>query len=73
MILSSADIFFKIRLFVVVVFSKRSLGNISRVSSSLDPDHADVLSGLIWVQIVCKGYQQTTLVSKEFRTTIQAN
>ena len=26
----------------------------------------DVLSGLIWVQIVCKGNQQTTLVSKEF-------
>ena len=33
----------------------------------------DVLSGLIWVQIVCKCYQQTTLVSKEFMTTIQAN
>ena len=25
----------------------------------------DILSGLIWVQTVCKGYQQTTLVSKE--------
>ena len=24
----------------------------------------DVLSALIWVPIVCKGYQQTTLVSK---------
>ena len=33
----------------------------------------DVLSGLIWVQIVCKCNQQTTLVSKEFMTTIQAN
>ena len=31
----------------------------------------DVLSGLIWVQIVCKGNQQTTLVSKEFMTKIQ--
>ena len=29
------------------------------------------LSDLIWVQIVCKGYQQTTLVSKEFMTTIK--
>ena len=28
----------------------------------------DVLLGLIWVQIVCKGNQQTTLVSKEFMT-----
>ena len=25
----------------------------------------DVLSGLIWVQTVCKSYQQTTLVNKE--------
>ena len=25
----------------------------------------DVLSGLIWFQTVCKGYQQTTLVGKE--------
>ena len=33
----------------------------------------DVLSGLSWVQIVCKGNQQTALVSKEFMTTIQAN
>ena len=30
----------------------------------------DVLSGLIWVQIVCKGYQQMTLVSKEFMRTV---
>ena len=36
MVLSSADTFSK----SVVFFSKRSFGNISRVSSSLDPDHA---------------------------------
>ena len=40
MILSSADIFFKISLFLVKAFSKISLGNISRVPSNLDPDHA---------------------------------
>ena len=41
MVLSSADIFFKISFFVVVgVFSKIFFGNIKRVSSSLDPDHA---------------------------------
>ena len=39
--------------------------------SSLDPDHARRFVGLIWVQIVCKGKQQTTLVSKEFMTRIQ--
>ena len=33
----------------------------------------DVLSGLSWVQIVCKGNQKTNLVSKEFKATIQAN
>ena len=33
----------------------------------------DVLSGLIWVQIVCKCNQQTTLLSKELMTIIQAN
>ena len=68
-------IFFKISLFVVVVFfPKKSFGNISRVSRSLDPEiMPDFLLGLIWVQVVCKGYQQTTLVSKEFMTTIQAN
>ena len=68
MVLSSADIFFKISLFLVFFSS-----SISRVPSSLDADHADVLSGLIWVQIVCKGNHQMTLVSKEFMTTIQAN
>ena len=40
MVLPSADFFFKISLFVVVFFSKFVFGNISRVSSSLDPDHA---------------------------------
>ena len=36
-----------------------------RVSNSLDPDQAQNCWGLIWVQIVCKVYQQTTLVNKE--------
>ena len=76
MVLSSADIFSKsVSLFFVLFFSKKSFeNNISSLESSrLDPDHAQVLSGLIRVQIVCKGYQQTTLVSKEFVMTIQAN
>ena len=40
MVLSSADIFFQNHFFAVVVFSIFFFGNISRVSSSLDPDHA---------------------------------
>ena len=35
------------------------------VSNSLNPDQARKTSCLIWVQTVCKGYQQTTLVVKE--------
>ena len=34
-----------------------------RVSSSLDPNQADVLSGLISIHTVRKGYLQTTLVA----------
>ena len=30
-----------------------------------DPHQADIWLGLIWVQTVCKSYQQTTLVGKE--------
>ena len=52
-------IFFKINLF------QNSFRNTIRVSNSLDPDLADILSGLIWIQTVCNGYQQTTLVGKE--------
>ena len=35
-----------------------------RVSNSLDPGQPNVLLGLIWVQTVCKGYQQMTLGDK---------
>ena len=59
---------------VVVVFSKKNLSGISvECQTVLIQIMSVVLLGLIWVQIVCKGYQQTTLVSKEFMTTIQAN
>ena len=44
--------------------------NISGIPSECQTDwiqiKPDILSGLIWVQTVCKGYQQTTLVGKEF-------
>ena len=36
----------------------------------MDPDQARLLSGLICVQTVCKGYRQTTLVGKELRTDL---
>ena len=40
MVLSSAGIFFQNQFFVVVFFFRKKIGIISRVSSSLDPDHA---------------------------------
>ena len=33
---------------------------------------SDVLSGLIWVQTVCKCYQQTTLVGKELKSEVSS-
>ena len=45
-----------------------------RVSSSLDPDiwRPDILLGLIWVQTVCKSYQQTTLGDNELNSVEQS-
>ena len=37
------------------------------MSNSLNPDQANILSGLIWVQTVCKGYKQTTLADKDLK------
>ena len=37
------------------------------MSNSFDPDLADSLSGLIWVQTVCKSYQRTTLLGNELK------
>ena len=53
-------IFFKINF-----LKKNSLRNTIKMSNSLDLDQAQRLSGLIWIQTVCKGYQQTTLVDKD--------
>ena len=45
---------------------------LSGISSECQTDwiqiRPDILSGLIWVQTVCKSYQQTTLVGKELNT-----
>ena len=64
-LLSSAD-FFQNQLFL-----KNSFRTTIRESNSLYPDQARYLSGLIWVQIVCKGYQQRTQVGKEFSVRVQ--
>ena len=45
MILLSADIFTKSACFLLLLFLKRSIGNISRVPSSSDPDHAQRFVG----------------------------
>ena len=42
------------------------LSGIPSVSNSFDPDQARHMSGQIWIKLVCKGYQQMTLVEKGF-------
>ena len=59
--LSSADYFQN------KTFSKNSFRNTIRVSNSLD-----ILSGLIWVQTVCEGYQQTTQVGNNEYETLKS-
>ena len=53
-----------------VGFFKKQNRNTIRVSDSLDPDRPDILPGLIWVHIVCNGYQLTTLTNKALKYSI---
>ena len=57
-------IFFKIN------FSKILSGIQSECQTVWIQIRSHVLSGLIWVQTVCKGYQQTTLEGKELTTLV---
>ena len=62
----------KIQLFQNMVMLHINLKRIKKCSSMVANilptiPYSDLLSGLIWVQTVCKGYQQTTLVNKELK------
>ena len=59
-------------------FQKQHFGKIiSGIPSEYQSDwiqiRTDVLSGLIWVQSVCKGYEQTTLVGNELMKEQNSN
>ena len=56
--LSSAD-FFKIDFFL----KKNLSGTLSECQTVWIQIRTDIVSGLIWVQTVCKGYQQTAIVT----------
>ena len=71
MILSSADIFQNQFVSCCCFFGNDLLGISVECQAVWIQIMPDILSSLIWVQIVCKGNQQTTLVSKEFMTTTQ--
>ena len=66
LLMSSADLFSKL------TFENNSFRNTIRVTNGLVSDQDDILSVLmsvlIWVQTVCKGYQQITKVvaSKDY-------
>ena len=53
---------------ITTFFKINFIKKILRVSNGLDPDQAQHFVGLIWVQTVCKGYQQMTLVAKELKS-----
>ena len=47
------------------IFAKNSIRNVISVKQFWIQIRLDVLSGLIWIQTVCKGYQQKMLAGKE--------
>ena len=62
--LSSVDFFFFLEIFFFFKKKKKNLLGIpSECQTIWIKIRPDVLSGLIWVQSVCKGYQQTTIVA----------
>ena len=63
--MSSAD-FFQNQLFEKILLGIPS--ECQTVWTLIRPDDS---SGLIWVQTVCQGYQQTTLVDKELKDYLQ--
>ena len=58
----SSDEFFKINFFLKILS-----GVLSKCQTDWIQIRPNFLLGLIWVQSVCKGYQQMTLVGKEFK------
>ena len=58
--LSSADFF----------QNQRFLKILSGIPSECQTIWINILSGVIWVQTVCKHYQQTTLVGKELKVRL---
>ena len=59
-------LFCHLLIFFKIFFFRKNISGIPSMSNSLDPDQA-IMSGLIWVQDVCKSYQQMTLVGKELK------
>ena len=64
-------LFCRLLIFSKSTFSKKNCSGISSecltVWIQIRPDN---LLGLVWLQTVCKGYQQTTLVGKELKNDV---
>ena len=58
-------IFCRLLIFSKLTFSRKNSGTLSEYQVVWIQIRTDILSVLIWVQTVCKGYQQTTLAGKE--------
>ena len=61
-----SQFFFRLLIFFKIDFYKKMISRIpSECQTFWIQIRPNVMSGLIWVQTVCKNYQQTTLVDKE--------
>ena len=66
--LGKFTIFCRLLIFSKSNFLKNSFRNTIRVSNSLIQIRPDILSGQIWFQNFCKGFQQTTVGGIELNT-----
>ena len=58
-------LFCRLLIYFKIKFFKKFFQEYHQSVKQLIQIRPDILSGLIWIQTVCKGYQQMTLVGKE--------
>ena len=54
-----------LKIYKIIFYKKILSGTLSECQTVRIQIRPDKVSGLIWIQIVCKGYQQTTIARKE--------
>ena len=59
-------LFCRLLIFFKIIFFPKNSFKITMKVSVWIKIRSDIMSGLIWVQAVCKGYQQTTKVGRSY-------